>query len=214
MFIQNRSGQPFSYTFDGSRTVSGSGAFDNDFGQYLSTYSGRQATSNSLLYVPAVDGSGNVTATSDPRVSYGASFNLNDFNTLLRNTGLIRYAGSVAPRNQFNTPGVTTIDIHISQELPAFIPNGARFQAYMDIENFGNLLNNRWGLLEQYDFSRLVPVVNMQCATGGVLQPNCAGASTFQYNTLRQSNPGNPVRPFQLVNASLWQIKVGLRYRF
>jgi hypothetical protein len=222
VFIQSRSGLPFSYTFDNSRstvaTLGGQG-FDNDFGNIVSTYSGRQAQSNQLLYVPATDANGNVTATSDPRVTYGGAFDLAAFNTLLRNTGLIRYAGGVAPRNGFHTPSVTTMDIHLSQELPAFFPGGARVQAYLDIENFGNLLNNRWGLLEQYDFYRGVPVVAMTCVGGTPLLNNiagssCAGATSFQYTGLRQSNPGNPTRPFTQINASLWQIKVGLRYRF
>ena len=81
------------------------------------------------------------------------------------------------------------------------------------------MLNNRWGQVEQYDFYRGVPVVNMTCVggqtlTNGIATPSCAGATSFQYTALRQSSPGQPTRPFPVINSSLWQLKVGLRYRF
>lgn len=200
MFAQKRSGLPFSYTFDNSRT----GNFDNDFGNYTSTYSGRQANSNQLLYVPATSG-GSVTATSDPRVTYAPGFDVAAFDSFLKSTGLIDYAGGIAPRNAFKTKDVTTIDLRFSQELPAFIPGGAKFTAFFDIENFGNLLNDEWGVLEQYDFYKGVPVVDTRIVAG-----------QYQYSGLRTAagTTNQPIKPFNVTNSSLWQLKFGLKYSF
>ncbi|MBA4012439.1 MAG: TonB-dependent receptor [Phenylobacterium sp.] len=209
MFAQSRTGLPFSYTFANSATS----GFDNDFGNSVSSYSGRQASSNALLYVPAASG-GQVTATSDPRVNYAAGFDVAAFNAFLQQSGLIGYAGKIVPRNSHTNPDVTTVDLRISQELPAFFPNGAKLEVYMDIENLGNLLNDEWGIVEQYDFYRGVPVVNVQCGNGA------AGACAAPGATYTYSGTGvggafqQPVKPFLRSENSLWQIKIGAKYKF
>lgn len=209
MFAQSRTGLPFSYTFANSATS----GFDNDFGNSVSSYSGRQATSNALLYVPAASG-GAVTATSDPRVNYAPGFDVAAFNTFLQQSGLIGYNGKIVPRNAFDNPDVTTVDLRLSQELPAFFPNGAKLELYMDIENLGNLLNDEWGIVEQYDFYRGVPVVNVQCGNGA------AGACAAPGATYTYSGTGvggafqQPVKPFLRSENSLWQIKLGAKYKF
>ncbi len=167
------------------------------FGNAVSSFSGRQATSNQLFYVPRLDG-GAATATSDPIVGYAPGFDLAGFNSFLQSSGLARYAGGVAPRNAFRGPSVTTIDIRISQELPAFVPHGAKVLAYMDIENLGNLLNDKWGVLEQYDFYRGVPVVQPAIAGGKYVYSGAVAAPA----------------PYVVNSASLWQIKFGLKYQF
>ncbi|HEY8615773.1 TonB-dependent receptor [Phenylobacterium sp.] len=203
VFAQHRSGLPFSYTFANSRT----GNFDNDFGYYTSSYSGRQATSNALLYVPTAN---------DPRVVYGPGFDVARFQTFLENSGLSKYAGGIAPRNAFRQADVTTIDLRISQELPAFFPNGAKLEVFMDIENLGNLLNDDWGVLEQYDFSRMVPVIDVSCinAAGGAA-PTCAapGARYLYRGTGVNGAFQEPVKAYRR-DQSLWQIKFGAKYKF
>ncbi|HEY8573937.1 TonB-dependent receptor [Phenylobacterium sp.] len=203
IFAQHRSGLPFSYTFANSRT----GNFDNDFGYAASSYSGRQASSNALLYVPMAN---------DPRVVYGAGFDTARFQQFLNNSGLSDYAGRIAPRNAFRHADVTTIDVHLSQELPAFVPKGAKFEVFMDIENLGNLLNDDWGVLEQYDFYRGVPVVNVSCiAAASTAAANC-GAPGARYLITGTGVGGafvEPVRAFRR-EQSLWQVSIGARYRF
>lgn len=198
LFAQHRSGLPFSYTFANSRT----GNFDNDFGYYTSSYSGRQASSNALLYVPTAN---------DPLVTYAAGFDQARFQTFLENSGLSKYAGRIAPRNAFRQADVTTIDLRISQELPAFFPNGAKLEVFMDVENLGNLLNDDWGVLEQYDFSRMVPVVNVSCTgAGGCGAP---GARYVYSGTGAGGAFQEPVRAFRR-EQSVWQIKFGAKYKF
>lgn len=201
IFAQHRSGLPFSYTFANSRT----GTLDNDFGYNVSSYSGRQATSNALLYVPTAN---------DPLVTYGAGFDQARFQTFLANSGLSKYAGKIAPRNAFRQADVTTIDLRITQEVPAFFPNGAKLEVYMDIENLGNLINDNWGVLEQYDFHRSVPVVNVSCvAGGGGAACGTPGARYLITGTGVNGAFQEPVKAFRR-EQSLWQIKFGAKYKF
>jgi len=220
LFAQRRSGLPFSYVFHNSRT----GNFDNDFGNAVpQSYSGALGTSNQLFYVPQTDSSGAVTATSDARVTY-TGINLTDFNAFLNNTGLIKYAGSAAPRNAFRSAAVTTVDMRLSQEIPVpFVPTG-KVKLYADIENFGNLINPHWGVTEQYPFYRAVGTVVLNCQTAGVASSCAAPGAVFNYSSLQTPNAtsgvNNPAlagearRPQQVLPASTWQIKVGVRIQF
>lgn len=204
LVAQHRTGLPFSYTFANSRT----GSFDNDFGQVVTSYSGRQATSNSLLYVPTAN---------DPKVVYASGFDVGAFQSFLQSSGLAGYAGKIAPRNAFNDPHVTTVDLHVSQELPAFFPNGAKLEVFADIINLGNLLNDKWGRLEQYDFYRGVPVVDVSCVGAASLSPtSCAtpGARYLYKGTGTGGAFKAPTNPFVVSNGSLWQLKFGVRYKF
>lgn len=182
MYAQRRSGLAYSYTFGTSPATM--------YGEYVTTQ--RQ-----LLYVPKADASGNVTASSDPLVTYGSSFNVSDFNNFLHQTGLIKYAGEISPRNAFKSPYVTTVDLHIEQELPAFFPGGARLIGYMDVENFGNLLNDEWGTIQQVGF----PYTS-----------NNVGASIV--NGKYNFTSFTPRSPATFATESVWQVKVGVRYKF
>lgn len=137
LFGQRRSGLNFSYAYGtGVNTL---------FGEISSQQRG-------LFYVPKTDSSGQVTASSDPIVRYAAGFDFAAFNQYLQRTGLAGYAGQITPRNAFKSPDVTTFDLHIEQELPAFFPGGARLSLYADIENIGNMLNDEWGVIQQLAF--------------------------------------------------------------
>ncbi len=191
MFAQRRSGLNFSYAF--------ATGVNQMFGESVTDQRG-------LFYVPQTDGSGQVTATSDPIVRYGATFDLAAFNDYLQRTGLIEYAGQISPRNAFKSPDVNTIDLHIEQELPAFFPGGARISAYAVVENFGNMLNDEWGVLQQQSFPFYsTDVVALNCAR----QTCSSGAGNFyQYNQLSQDTASS------FTGASVWQVKMGVRYKF
>ena len=182
MYAQRRSGLPYSYTFSTSPA--------NLYGEYTTTF--RQ-----LLYVPKADSSGNVTATSDPNVTYGNNFNVANFNDFLKRTGLIDYAGEISPRNAFKSPFVTTVDMHIEQELPAFYPGGAKLVGYMDIANLGNMLNNKWGTIQQIGFPY----------TSANIDATIVG-NQYSYNSFTTRSPST------FGTNSVWQIKVGVRYSF
>jgi hypothetical protein len=223
--IDRRSGLPYSFTFaqtsapGSTASLSSSATFDNLFGE-----SGSVATRNTqLLYVPGKDSSGAVTATSDPRVTYAPGFDLARFNEFLKQTGLIRYAGHIAPRNAFESRWVTFANMRIAQEIPAFFPNGARLTAYVDLINIGNMINPRWGVLEQWGFPYVVPTVRARnCQATGPMYAKGAGTclagpgNYYQYDSFipLASVPTTGKNSPSYDNASGWQIKFGLKYSF
>ncbi|RZJ18900.1 MAG: TonB-dependent receptor [Brevundimonas sp.] len=222
VFGQRRSGLPFSYVFHNSRDTSRNQ--DNDFGNAVpQSYSGALGTSNQLFYVPQVDSaSGLVTATSDPNVVYsgnlGNADGLANFNAFLQNTGLIKYAGAIAPRNAFRTGAVTTFDLRLSQEISVpYMPTG-KVKLYMDIENFGNMINSRWGVLEQYPFYRGVGTVVLNCQSASATNKCGQSDTVYDYSQLQNAGAGDlagqPRRPNAQLPTSTWQMKVGARFAF
>jgi hypothetical protein len=224
LFGDYRSGLPFSYTFEaaypksGGVTSSSTGNFDETFGQFALLAS----TWGELLYVPKTV-NGVVTATSDPIVTYAPNFNLAQFNQFLKATGLLKYAGSVAPRNAFTSSDYAKFDIELTQEFPAFFPYHAKGQFYFDIFNIGNLIDRNWGVIKQTSFPYLqspIQAINCQavmlkaagitpsgdiCAKGyGNYYQYQPGSATTQ--TLGSTSGGNYY--------PAWQLKFGIRYKF
>jgi outer membrane receptor for ferrienterochelin and colicin len=135
LFVERRSGRPFSYTF---------GSATSAFGDPRQNARQRQ-----LFYVPLnagdVDYAGGLTAQA-----------LDDF---IVASGLDKYRGQIAPRNAFNSPWVTAADLRLSQEIPAFF-DSARAVVTLDIRNVANLINKDWGRLASVQFPYVAPVLN------------------------------------------------------
>ena len=230
LFVYNRAGLPFSYAFcttSSSSCVAGAfnGPFDQLYGQSATS------TTHQLLYVPKTDGSGNVTANSDPLVKYGPGFDVAGFNTFLHQYGLIRFAGQIAPRNAFRSPDVFSGDIHIAQELPAWPPKGAKGEFFIDIINIANLINKNWGIDDQVGFPYVfAPVVASNCVFSGLVVPGstpakplgtfpvcAAGRGNFyQFNTFRAPTTSNFATVQSLTSPPVptWILKFGIRFKF
>jgi hypothetical protein len=227
VFVEDRAGLPFSYTFfstDSNNTNAG----DQMFGEDQSV----AFRNTQLLYVPATDANGNVTMNSDPLVHYNpATFNPNviaAFNTYLHQTGLIKFAGQIAPRNAFNSPDVLTGNLRFEQEVPAFFPNHARLHLWFDIVNFPNLINKKWGVLQQIGFPEIIsPVTAANCQNNAPSAPAAGQCVTgrgnfYEYEQFfRTTSPSagngfglnNQTRTV-LDNSSAWYMDLGVKYAF
>jgi hypothetical protein len=163
-----------------------------------------------LFYVPMTDANGDVRLSSDPAVTYAAGFDIAGFNSFLHDTGLIGYAGEIAPRNGFNSRWTTRVDLRLQQEIPFFGPNqfmpeyfsgNERATLYLDIENLGNLLDSDAGRVETINLfgDELFQEVVVPDITGG----------QFVYDGFPQSDESRIT-----FDSSVWQVQLGIRYEF
>jgi hypothetical protein len=188
-FLTRRTGQPYSYTFNENN------ACVLDVGGGRCARESRNDDAGHLLYVPSGPSDPLFAATSfggDP-VMQAAFFDY------IANSELAKYAGGIAPRNNDNSPWSTILDVRIQQELPAFHEDH-KFNLYLDIENFGNLLNDDWGRIERtrYEYER--DVVSAAIVNG-----------QYEYFNL---NSVNSIENLEVLSQSVWQVQFGVKYEF
>ena len=75
-------------------------------------------------------------------------------------------------RNSENGSWWGKLDLKITQELPAF-SDGHKSTAFLVVDNFTNLLNDDWGILNQADFPNTV-------GEGDLAEPRVGDASLYQ----------------------------------
>jgi hypothetical protein len=129
MFYEGRTGKPYSWTF--SNDANGDGIFGND-----------------LLFIPRAPGSGDVIFLGDTASNTATETR---FWQIVNDNGLNKYAGGVAPRNSAFSPWTNNVDLRLSQEVPSFF-KGHKAVFSFDILNFGNLLNKKWGHIDEMAF--------------------------------------------------------------
>jgi hypothetical protein len=144
-----------------------------------------------LLFVP--DG------PNDPRVIFADTFDTAAFFDFVEANGLDKYGHGIAPRNAFNSDWWTWFDLRIEQEFPGFM-DGHKFAGFIIIKNFCNLLNDEWCVLREAGFPRNQPVVDMELSDDG---------SAYIFEEFIE-----PAGQGRVSDPSLWEIRVGLTYRF
>lgn len=185
LYGETRSGRPYSYTFDGY--------CGDDLGD------SQCFRDRHLLYVP--------TGVGDPNIDWsGMSLGEPEaFMAFINKSDLAEYKGSIAPRNAFNSPWVTTFDLHLEQEFPG-VMEGHKAIFSIDIENVGNLLNDEWGIYEQEGFYHVAQIVDASYDSG---------TDTYNYrdfNTWAVS--GDEAAYGVVTSASVWQVQFGIKYQF
>jgi hypothetical protein len=168
-------GRPYSYTFSGD---------DGDtFGDYTSN--------RHLLYVP--DGE------NDPLVQFLPSFDQEAFFRAIKETGLDKYSGQIAPRNAFKSNWWTYYDLRVEQEFPAFA-QGHKFAGWITVKNLCNLINDEWCVLREASFPRAQGLVDMEISDDG--------GNYIYEQFIEPSGQGRVSDP------SLWEVRIGVTYRF
>lgn len=131
MFYEGRSGKPYSWTF--ANDANGDGVGGND-----------------LMYIPKAPGSGEVVFLGDTATD---KTNENRFWSIVNSDkNLSKYAGGVTKRNESYSPWTNNIDMRISQQLPGF-DKGHKASFSFDLLNVGNMLNKRWGHIDEIAFA-------------------------------------------------------------
>ncbi|MDR7295658.1 hypothetical protein J2X16_000979 [Pelomonas aquatica] len=130
VFYEGRKGKPYSWTY--RNDLNGDGVAGND-----------------LMYIPKGPQSGEVAFAGDTATNHA---NEDLFWNIVNSYKSLRDAkGSVVSRNSAYSPWVNSFDVRLSQEVPGFFSKHKGVIS-LDILNFGNLVNNRWGRINEMNF--------------------------------------------------------------
>lgn len=111
------------------------------------------------------------------------------------------HKGQVAGRNAVRNSWVNQFDLHIEQELPGFF-DGNKAQIWVDVMNVGNLLNKKWGRVDEYAFPGFKGVAEY----GGI------DAATGKY--VYRFNEPDAATIYDDKGISRWALQLGFRYQF
>ena len=186
-----RSGRHYSYVF-GSGNAAFGGNFLADFG------SEGDNPGPMLFYVP--------TGVGDPLVTGDPAF-LADLDTFISSEGCLNGSrGSIAQRNDCETDWVNIVSLHLQQEISGF--GDTKFDVFLNIENFGNLINDDWGRIDSYTApSNVSPATVAIDAVNNqyIYTPNASYNGTADSVV---SDPSIARLP------SVYRIQLGVRFRF
>ena len=174
VFYEGRRGKPYSWT-------------------YINDMNGDEIGGNDLMYIPSAPGAAGVTFRG------GAAEEARFWEIVNGNPALASAKGGVVGRNTSFAPWVNNFDLRFSQELPGFVKSH-KASVTLDVLNFGNLLNKKWGRIDEIGFPSNRSFVNFNGLQNG--QYVYSLGSLEDFNT-RQS-----------AGESQWAIQATLRYEF
>lgn len=163
LFIDRRSGLPYSYTFRNST--------------FLGDPRGN-SRQRQLFYVPK-------DATD---VIYSGGLTAAAMDAFIAANNLEEYRGRIVPRNAFNSPWVTTADLRLQQQFPVF--GNLRGAVVLDIVNLTNLIDSDWGRFEQVGFPYVAPVVDAarDATTGKYIYSPISATNPVPANPVKSIN--------------------------
>ena len=175
VFYEGRRGKPYSWT-------------------YWNDLNGDGVSGNDLMYIPSAPGSGEVEFRG------GAAEEAKFWEIVNANPALAGAKGGVVGRNNSFAPWVNNVDVRVSQELPA-LSSKHRASVSFDILNFGNLLNKKWGRIDEIGFPSNRSFVNY----AGL---NAAGKYVYSLGSTED------LVTRQASGESQWAVQVTLKYEF
>ena len=204
VYYNGNSGTPITYV-SGNGDLNGDGYNGND-----PIYIPRNATDVSEIQIgsPVVNPGGAVSATNPfvPNPTMAQAFE--DF--ISSNECLNEQRGQIMKRNSCRTPWSQKFDISLRQSLPEL--RGQKLTLQLDIFNFGNLLNKKWGQVELPVLSPTFPdqrVLEFRSRTTGPLSQS---QSQFTFNsTVQQSGA---FLKQQTLASNFYQMQFTLKYTF
>jgi Carboxypeptidase regulatory-like domain len=168
-----------------------------------------------LAYIPDMSGtttvssSGAILVSSDARVAFDSLATFNSVQTLVTSFGLPQ--GGIIPRGYSQNDQIHLVDVKLSQQLPGLFKGHKSFLTF-DISNFLNMLNEDWGVVQEYNETQTLFTVACADATGSATPASAA----LTCNRYRITNPSTIITNPQTrnIDRSRWQIQVGLKYEF
>ncbi|MDG2019603.1 MAG: TonB-dependent receptor [SAR86 cluster bacterium] len=173
-----KSGEPYSVTFDGYDD-----AFAND----------KSDGGYDAAYIP--------TGASDPNVVFASDAVADAVMAHVNSSGLSSYKGTIVPRNAFNSPWNSSLDLRITQDIE--VMEGHKVIVYLDITNLLNLIDDDKGIITEYsNRSRQIE-----------LDRDDPYDSQGRYNIVGV-DPDDGLRVYNNNGQSSYQWNLGFKYQF
>ncbi len=183
LFYEGRKGKPYSWTFNND--MNGDGVVGND-----------------LMYIPTAPGSGEVVFRGDTATNRA---NEDKFWQIVGSDPALNAArGGIVKRNSAYAPFVNNFDLRLSQEVPGFTAKHKGVLTF-DILNVGNLLNKRWGRIDEVGFQG-----GGASARSFVNYAGIDANGKYVYSVVDVED----VTTRQAKGESQWAVQVTLRYEF
>ena len=130
LFYEGKRGKPYSWT-------------------YINDINGDGQGGNDLMYIPSQPGSGEVVFRGDTTPNGPNEQRFWEVVNAYKELG--NNKGGTSKRNGSFAPFVNNFDLRLSQELPGFAI-GHKGVITLDILNVGNLMNKKWGRIDEVSF--------------------------------------------------------------
>ncbi len=184
LFYEGRSGKPYSWTVN------------NDL-------NGDDQRGNDRMFIPKSFGSNEVTFYGDTATNHA---NEEKFWAIVNaHESLKSAAGGVVGRNSAFAPWTNSFDLRISQEVPGLF-KGNKGTFALDFMNFGNLLNKKWGRINEVGFQSAGGLARSFVDYGGL------DAQGHYIYIVRPSV--EKIDPRQNKGESQWAIQASVKYEF
>jgi hypothetical protein len=186
---EGRSGKPYSWVFNND--MNGDGVSGND-----------------LLYVPKASGSGEVLfklpGSTNTVANSGVAAEAKFWAVVDSEKALRDAKGGVVGRNKAFSKFTNSFDVRVTQEIPGLFA-GHKGAVTLDIQNFGNMLNKRWGRIDEVGFG-----------TGGNVRSfvNFAGVDAATGKMVYSVNDPSDFTTRQVRGESQYAFQVTVRYSF
>ncbi|MBW3560526.1 MAG: TonB-dependent receptor, partial [Proteobacteria bacterium] len=165
---------------------------------------------NHLLFVPDFRSDTDTTDLNVGPVTFVDRDTLNNFRNAVELFGLPQGRILQKGEGSDDQPEVYQLDFQLSQALPGVLA-GHRTRLVFDLQNVLNLLNDEWGLVEEYNDTN--SLVDVQCATA-TGAPAAAGSPVCARYIYRDFDPGATRKTIDVNGRSVWALQIRLKYEF
>ena len=201
-----QSGSPHDYIYGGS---GGRGDLNADGVQ-----------GNDLIYVPTDANDVSQIKFQKLGVAVGDTLAIADqataLNALIENTPCLKAAkGTILTRNSCRLPFSNNVDLTIAQNIP-LASMAQRVTLQLDIFNFGNLLNKKWGQQQVNPLSSNSNIALLtHTASSSADATTAVPTVTYNFRTIDPTKSGTP-HPYQVgsFTSNYWRMQLAARVSF
>jgi hypothetical protein len=167
-----------------------------------------QLANNDLIYIPNKAEDLKWKATTVGGVTFSEADQVAAFNSLLENDDYLKAnKGSYAGRNGALLGWIGTMDLSVQQNFSVGNPGKKHtLQLRLDVYNFGNFLNNKWGVAKSVNYNNLLKFE-------GVVSPT-DNTPIFSLNRDRSNKLISSITDTRASLEDVWQMQFGIRYIF